>query len=56
MGDAIMVLPIIILETLTAREQDVLKPVVDRYTNRGIGKKLDITEDAVKKHMQEHSG
>jgi len=40
------------LETLTAREQEVLKLVVDGHTNKEIGKELGITEDTVKKHMQ----
>ena len=40
------------LETLTAREHEVLKLVVDGYTNKAIGKELGITEDTVKKHMQ----
>ena len=40
------------LETLTAREHEVLKLVVDGRTNRAIGKELGIAEDTVKKHMQ----
>jgi len=40
------------LETLTDREQEVLKLVVAGYTNREIGKELGIAEDTVKKHMQ----
>jgi len=40
------------LETLTPREQEVLKLVVDGYSNREIGKELGIVEDTVKKHMQ----
>ena len=40
------------LDTLTAREQEVLKLVVDGHTNKEIGKELGITEDTVKKHMQ----
>ena len=40
------------IETLTHREQEVLKLVVDGYTNKNIGKELSITEDTVKKHMQ----
>ena len=40
------------LETLTDREQEVLKLVVAGYINREIGKELGIAEDTVKKHMQ----
>jgi len=40
------------LDALTPREQEVLKLVVDGYTNKKIGKELGITEDTVKKHMQ----
>jgi len=40
------------LETLTPREQEVLKLVVDGRTNKEIGKALGIVEDTVKKHMQ----
>jgi len=37
---------------LTSRELEVLKLVVDGYTNKEIGKELSITEDTAKKHMQ----
>lgn len=40
------------LETLTAREQEVLRLVGDGCTNREIGKTLGVTEDTIKKHMQ----
>jgi len=40
------------VEELTPREQQVLKLVAAGYTNKDIGKKLGITEDTVKKHMQ----
>ena len=40
------------LETLTAREHEVLKLVADGHTNREIGKELGVTEDTIKKHMQ----
>jgi DNA-binding NarL/FixJ family response regulator len=40
------------LVSLTPREQDVLILVADGCTNKEIGKKLGITEDTVKKHMQ----
>jgi len=40
------------LETLTPREREVLKLVIDGHTNKEIGGELGITEDTVKKHMQ----
>lgn len=40
------------LATLTARQQEVFRLVADGYTNREIGKKLSVTEDTIKKHMQ----
>jgi DNA-binding NarL/FixJ family response regulator len=40
------------VEPLTPREREVLKLVAAGYTNREVGKKLSITEDTVKKHMQ----
>jgi len=40
------------LETLTPREQEVLKLVVDGRTNKEIGKELGIVEDTVKKRMK----
>jgi len=40
------------MKTLTPREQDVLRLVIDGYTNREIGKELGVTEDTIKKHMQ----
>lgn len=40
------------LEALTPREQEVFRLVVEGRTNRDIGKKLGITEDTVKKHVQ----
>jgi len=40
------------LETLSPREQEVLKLVVDGRTNKQIGKELGVTEDTIKKHMQ----
>jgi len=40
------------LETLTPREQEVLKLVVDGHTNKKIGKQLGIAEDTVKKRMK----
>jgi DNA-binding NarL/FixJ family response regulator len=40
------------VEPLTPREREVLKLVAVGYTNREVGKKLSITEDTVKKHMQ----
>ena len=39
------------LETLTPREQEVFRLVVDGDSNREVGKELSITEDTVKKHM-----
>jgi len=40
------------LEVLTPREQEVLKLVAEGRTNKDVGKELSITEDTVKKHMQ----
>jgi len=40
------------LAVLTPREQEVLKLVAEGRTNKDIGKELSITEDTVKKHMQ----
>lgn len=40
------------VEPLTSREREVLKLVAVGYTNKEVGKKLTITEDTVKKHMQ----
>jgi len=40
------------VETVTVREQDVLKLVVAGYTNREIGKELGILEETIKKHMK----
>lgn len=40
------------LETLTAREHEVLGLVAEGHTNREIGKELGVTEDTIKKHMQ----
>jgi len=40
------------VEELTPREQEVLKLVAAGFTNKEIGKELSITEDTVKKHMQ----
>lgn len=39
-------------ETLTPRERDVLRLVVQGRTNRQIGQALVISEDTVKKHMR----
>jgi len=40
------------LEALTPREQEVLKLVAEGCTNKEVGKELSVTEDTVKKHMQ----
>jgi len=40
------------VEPLTPREREVLKLVAAGYTNKEVGRKLSITEDTVKKHMQ----
>ena len=39
-------------ETLSRREMDVLKKIVQGATNREIADALDITENTVKKHLQ----
>ena len=40
------------LEKLTGREQEVLTLVAEGHTNKEIGRKLNIAEDTVKKHVQ----
>jgi len=40
------------VEQLTAREREVLKLAAVGYSNKEIGKELNITQDTVKKHMQ----
>ena len=40
------------MEALTPREQEVLKLVAEGYTNKEVGRELSVTEDTVKKHMQ----
>ena len=37
---------------MTPREHDVLRLVADGLTNKEIGARLSITEDTVKKHVQ----
>jgi len=37
---------------LTPRERDVLRLVVDRQSNKEIGRTLSISEDTAKKHVQ----
>ena len=37
---------------MTPREHQVLRPVADGLTNKEIGARLAISEDTVKKHVQ----
>lgn len=44
--------PETVLDTLTPREREVLSLIAERLTNRGIAKRLVVTEGAVEKHVQ----
>lgn len=41
-----------VLDTLTPREREVLSLIAEGLTNRGIAKRLVVTEGAVEKHVQ----
>ena len=41
-----------VLDTLTPREHEVFSHIAEGLTNRGIAKRLVVTEGAVEKHVQ----